>query len=85
MGSIKVRQLRLVVYGDDHPPPHTHVLGPGWEIRITLTNPPALMTVAGSAKKTDAKAALIAVHSHLAALQQLWSAAHDQSVDQPPY
>ncbi|MEY4757756.1 MAG: hypothetical protein RJA34_2654 [Pseudomonadota bacterium] len=77
MTSIRVKHLRLVVYPNDHPPPHAHVLGPGWEIRIELSLPPALMTVAGKPKTTDVAAALLATAERLAELRTAWSDLHD--------
>ena len=77
MTSIRVKQLRLVVYPNDHPPPHTHVLGPGWEIRIELSHPPALLTVAGKPKATEVAAALMATAERLPELRTLWSDLHD--------
>ncbi|MBS0467947.1 MAG: hypothetical protein JSR14_12150 [Proteobacteria bacterium] len=52
-------------------------LGPGWEIRIELSQPPALLTVAGPAKVADIAAALLAVAAHLAQLRIFWSELHD--------
>lgn len=77
MASIRVNHLRLVVYPNDHPPPHTHVLGPGWEIRIELSQPPALMTVAGKPKTVDIASALMATAEHLADLRKIWSELYD--------
>lgn len=31
--------LRLVVYTNDHPPAHVHVLGPGWVVVVNLIGP----------------------------------------------
>lgn len=47
MASIRYKQLRLVVYPNDHPPPHCHTVGPGWEMRVELSSPPALMSILG--------------------------------------
>ena len=77
MSTINLGYLRLAVYGNDHPPPHTHVLGPGWEIRIELSDPPSLMSMGGSFKKQDVAKALMATAAHLTVLQQFWSALHD--------
>jgi hypothetical protein len=30
--------LRIVVYPNDHPPAHVHVLGPGWVVVIELSD-----------------------------------------------
>lgn len=77
MSSIRTQQLRLVVYPNDHPPPHVHVLGPGWEVRVALSHPPVLMTVRGKVKTHEIGAALLAVAEHLGQLRQLWSNLHD--------
>ena len=76
MAAIFLGHLKLVVYGNDHPPPHTHVLGPGWEIRIELSNPPSLMSIGGSCKRQDVAKALLATAAHLTELQLFWSALH---------
>jgi hypothetical protein len=49
------------VYPNDHPPHHTHVLGPGWEIRIELSMPPVRMTIVGKPKMAEITAALRAL------------------------
>lgn len=77
MSSIRAKQLRLVIYPNDHPPPHAHVIGPGWEIRIELSHPPALMTIAGKPKTTEIAAALMATAEHLSELRTLWSELYD--------
>ena len=77
MASIRSNGLRLVVYPNDHPPPHTHVLGPGWEIRIELSMPPALMTIIGKPKQAEIAAALMDVDAHLKLLRTHWSTLHD--------
>lgn len=77
MASIRFNGLRLVVYANDHPPPHTHVLGAGWEIRIELSMPPALMTIVGKPKMSEITAALMAVDENLKQLRIHWSNLHD--------
>ncbi|MBK5207824.1 MAG: hypothetical protein JJD98_21315, partial [Polaromonas sp.] len=51
--------MRWVVYPNDHPPLHTHVIGPGWEMRIELTQPPSLLSVLGAPKAGEMAKALI--------------------------
>jgi len=77
MSSIRSKGMRLVVYPNDHPPPHSHVLGPGWEIRIELSVPPALLTILGKPKVAEITAALMAVDAHLTQLRTYWSTLHD--------
>jgi hypothetical protein len=31
--------LRVVIYPNDHPPAHVHVLGPDWVVVINLVGP----------------------------------------------
>jgi hypothetical protein len=31
--------LLVVIYPNDHPPAHVHVLGPGWLVVVNLTVP----------------------------------------------
>lgn len=76
MASIRIKNIRLVIYGNDHPPPHTHAIGPGWEFRIELSEPPSLLTVGGTYTQQDIVRALLATNEHLAALQKLWSEIH---------
>ena len=35
---LRAGNLRVIIYTDDHPPPHVHVFGDG-EIKIALTGP----------------------------------------------
>ena len=77
MSSIRVANLRLVIYPNDHPPPHVHVLGGDWEIRIALTQPPLLMSILGKPKKPSIASALIAVNDRLDVLTTMWSNLHD--------
>jgi len=67
----------MVVYPNDHPPPHSHVHGPGWEIRIELSMPPTLMTIMGKPKVTEITTALMVVNAHLGQLRTHWSNLHD--------
>jgi hypothetical protein len=36
---LRIGGLRVVIYLNDHPPAHVHVLGPGWLIVINLIGP----------------------------------------------
>ncbi|TSE26823.1 hypothetical protein Tsedi_00532 [Tepidimonas sediminis] len=76
MASIRHGSLRLVVYPNDHEPPHAHVIGAGWEVRVALSCPPGLLTVAGRPKAGEGADALLAVEARLSELRQLWSELH---------
>jgi hypothetical protein len=77
MAQVRKGALRLAVYPNDHPPPHTHVLGPGWEIRVELSSPPALMTILGKPKAAEIAAALTATDDNLQRLRVIWRHLHD--------
>ncbi len=53
MSSIRVNALRLVIYPNDNGPPHVHVLGPGWELKVRLKEPPMLVSVLGKPKNEE--------------------------------
>jgi hypothetical protein len=44
---------RVVIYPNDHGPPHVHVLGPGWEMKVRLKEPPELVAVLGKPKTSE--------------------------------
>ena len=53
MAAIRVNALRLVIYPNDHGPPHVHVMGPGWELKVRLKEPPELVAVLGKPKNAE--------------------------------
>lgn len=77
MGSIRVNTLRLVIYPNDHGPPHVHVMGPGWELKVRLKEPPELIAVLGKPKSAELTRAMQAVWEHLWELTNLWGTLHD--------
>lgn len=36
---LRIEGLRVVIYPNDHPPAHVHVLGPGWVVVVNLIGP----------------------------------------------
>ncbi len=34
----RVRGLRIVIYSNDHAPPHCHIVGPGKEAKVALSD-----------------------------------------------
>jgi hypothetical protein len=77
MASMRVKSLRLVIYPNDHGPPHVHVLGPGWEMKVRLKEPPELVAVLGKPKTSELTEGLEAVWQHLWELTNLWGTLHD--------
>lgn len=69
--------LRIVIYVDDHPPPHVHVLGDG-EAKVRLVGPdgrPQIVDVNGM-KEGDLRKALRAIAEAQAELLEEWSKIH---------
>lgn len=70
--------LRVVIYANDHPPPHVHVIGPGCEARIALGDErehPWLMTNEGLSRRQVA-AALLEISRNRDLLIQRWREIH---------
>jgi Domain of unknown function (DUF4160) len=76
MSSIRYNHLKLVIYPNDHPPPHVHVLSADWEIRIALGHHPSVMSMLGKPKQQEMAAALLSVQEKLAELQMMWRNLH---------
>ena len=77
MSSIRLNNLKLVIYPNDHPPPHVHVMSADWEVRMTLEHHPRLLSTLGRPKRQELAAALMCVHEKLAVLQMMWRNLHD--------
>ncbi len=69
--------LVFSIYPDDHDPPHVHVRGAGWEIKITLQAAPVLRTVRKAATPREARKALQLVKDHMTELSDAWRNIHD--------
>ena len=76
MSSIRVNALRLVIYPNDHGPPHVHGLGPGWELKVRLKEHPVLVSVLGKPKSEEISKGLEAVREHLWHLTSLLGDLH---------
>ena len=66
--------LRFVIYPNDHPPAHVHVVGPDWEAVINLIGN-ELREVYGCTA-ADAKRALRLVAEHRDILFDAWRRIH---------
>jgi len=70
-------RLRIVIYLDDHPPPHVHVFGDG-ETKIALTGrngAPEVVRVIG-AGLPESRRALQIVREKQAYLMERWNGIH---------
>jgi hypothetical protein len=75
---LRAAGLRVVIYVDDHPPPHVHVIGDG-EARIRLVGPdgrPQIMDGGNTMKIGDLRKALMAVAEAQSALLDEWTKLH---------
>ncbi len=69
--------LRVVVYTDDHPPPHVHVFGDG-ETRIALTGPnghPEVVRIVGANLRESRRALGIVQEKHDYLIER-WNSIH---------
>lgn len=74
----RVRGLRIVIYSNDHWPPHVHVLGADREAKIALDgerNRPTVVTNSGLSRMQLA-AALVEINDKRELLLQRWSEIH---------
>jgi hypothetical protein len=69
--------LRVVIYPDDHDPPHVHVFGDG-ETKIVLGDSPQAIKVIFSiqTKASERRRAVAAVRDHHVLLLRRWSELH---------
>ena len=75
---LRFRGLRIVIYANDHRPPHVHVIGPDAEARIALAgegDKPRLMTNEGLSRREVAEA-LVEVSRNRDFLMQRWREIH---------
>lgn len=68
--------LVFSIYPDDHDPPHVHVRGAGWEMKITLEATPIPQTVRKAATPREARKALLLVHERMNELLDAWRSIH---------
>ena len=77
----RVHGLRVVIYSNDHPPPHVHVIGPDGEARIALGDEnqhPSLMANDGLSRRQLA-ASLSEIDENRVLLLQCWREIHGNS------
>lgn len=78
---VVVDGFRIVIYPNDHGPPHVHVLKPGWEAKLELGNckdvAPHLIWITGKPTKAEIRRALQAVADHCEELLMAWKTIHE--------
>ena len=71
---LRVGAMRVVIYPNDHPPAHVHVVGPGWVVVVDLIR----MDVRGAigCNEQVAARALRAVEARRDMLMEAWRRIH---------
>ena len=74
-----VRQdgFRVVIFPDDHSPPHVHVFKGGAEVRIELADKPIVLSVEGKIGNKDLVKALNLVIANQCELLEKWREIHE--------
>jgi len=71
---LRVDGRRVVIYPNDHPPAHVHVLGPGWVVVISLIELEVREVV--GCDQREARHALRLVACHRETLMNTWRRFH---------
>ena len=66
--------LRVVIYPNDHPPAHVHVLGPGWAVVVNLIGPRVREVI--NCSEHEARRVLQLIVDHQAELMDTWRRFH---------
>ena len=72
--ALRIGGLRVVIYPNDHPPAHVHVLGPGWLIVIELIGPKVREAI--GCNEQEARRVLRLIEDHQAELMEAWRLFH---------
>lgn len=65
-----------MIYPNDHPPAHVHIIGPGWAVVVNLHGL-EVREVVGPCAERDARRVLELAGEHRAALLEAWRRFHD--------
>lgn len=72
---LRIEGLRAVIYPNDHPPAHVHVIGPGWVVVVNLRRPEVREAI--GCTEPEARRVLRLVGDHQMALMEAWRRSHD--------
>ncbi len=76
---LRVKNARVVIYPNDHPPPHVHAVGPGGALaKFNLNEPngPVTLVEQKGFKEKDIAAIGEAVARELSAIYAIWRHYH---------
>ena len=71
---LRIDGFRVVIYPNDHPPAHVHIIGPGWVVVVNLLGPEVREAIGCS--EPEAGRVLRLVTDHQAALTEAWRRYH---------
>jgi hypothetical protein len=71
---LRIGGLRVIVYPNDHPPVHVHVLGPGWVVVINLIGPTVREVI--DCNEPEARRVLRLSAAHRDELMEAWRRFH---------
>jgi hypothetical protein len=71
---LRIEGLRVVIYPNDHPPAHVHVLGPGWVVVINLAGPELREAI--GCDEREARRVLRLIAGRTVALMDAWRRFH---------
>ena len=70
----RVDGLRIVIYPNDHPPAHVHVIGPDWEVVVNLVGLQVREIICGGDR--EARHAFDLVQENRSVLMDAWRSIH---------
>ncbi|MCB8875231.1 DUF4160 domain-containing protein [Acidisoma silvae] len=73
---LRINGWRFVIYVNDHPPAHIHVLGPGWSVVINVADQVIVREVVGPCAEHDARKAQALAADHQQVLLAAWEEIH---------
>lgn len=71
---LRAEGLRVVIYLNDHPPAHVHVLGPDWVVVINLIGTEVREVI--NCGEREARRALRVIIDHRDELTEAWGRLH---------
>ena len=74
---MRIAGYRVVIFPNDHNPPHVHVIGSDGQAIVSLEKPARLLRVEGISHREGSKLAKT-VEEHAEALLKEWEAIHGQ-------
>ena len=72
---LRIDGLRVVIYPNDHPPAHVHILGPGWVAVIDLIELKVRESI--GCDEREARRILRLIAGHQGTLMDAWRRFHD--------